>query len=191
MRIRKFIAAGALLFAGLGTAQASLSWVWDLEDWAPVVHQSDTITLHATLYNTTLSNENITADSLVSWVFDSAGDLPYTFSYPDSDFRKQFTGLNLAPGELFSFIFGYYTPNPAPVPIGNYSGDAFAIVLQDAAGLESSWSPDHQYRLTVVADESEPTTEVPEPASLALVATGLAGVWCCRRKRASSAVMDA
>ena len=175
------LCVGMLLALVVIQAQATLQWSWDFDDYHPVVAPTDSVSLHATLYNDASSTEHITEASFYGRQAVLNPHLPYQASSTYADFMAQLAGLDLAPGEIFNFVFMVLSPVGGSAPVGEYGwvGD-MSLAFVDQHGWPSGWFPDHDLHLTVA--EHEPGGEVPEPASAMLVVIGLIGAGYCRTR---------
>jgi len=186
MKAGKFLRAAGLLvamLASIGSAQATLAWSWSFDDYHPVVGQNDSVVLMATIYNDASSSEVLTAASIYNGFITPVEGLPYHYVLPTGGFLAQFAGMHLNPNESFSFNMGSYVPDSTPVAPGEYIAETFGLYVFDSQGHLSGWTPDRDLYITV---EQRDGSEVPEPASLALVFAGVGGAWLSRRRKVVS-----
>ena len=150
------------------TASADTIWSWSFDETTFIVGPTDSIVLHATLFNSPLSTEPLTERGGASFT----GDLQkiYDFTWgPDA----QYSGLNVEPGDSFSFVLGTLTPIGGSVPIGTYPFCCEAHLGFGSVSSSAFLPPLNTFEIAVV----------PEPPIWALWSLGvLPFVW--RRLRA-------
>jgi hypothetical protein len=153
---------------------ADAIWFWSFDQTEYEVSASDSIVLHATLFNSPLSTESVTR----AWVPASfTGDLQkiYDFTFgptgDSSEFFLQFEGLNVGPGESFPFVVGILTPigGSAPAGIHPFCCEAHLTFGSDTT-LESQ-APLNAFRILV-----------PEPPLVGLLGAGLLAILSARRR---------
>jgi len=172
----------------VSNAHCSVIWNWSFEKDAVNVGQGDTITLNATLTNSSLSDQNFTKAMIDGYLFGSSLSLDpsdpsfvtyYTFSYgpgPADNFLDQFDTLSLAPGDEFSFVFGRIIPTTGTAPIGSHFYITGGIGTMNATHDVIDMKGD-SLDIFVTGGSA-----VPEPASLSLLGLGLGGLLLRRRK---------
>lgn len=177
-RLRTMLGA-LLLAAASGASHAGVGLIWDLSQWSYTLTPSQTLELHASIYNEASATEHLLGSRFLA----AAGEgieFAYDFLAPDVSLATQFAAMDLAPGQGMDFVFGRLAPVGGWVAPGEYQGGGFALAFRDESGAEVSWSPDRTLRLTVVEDT--PGQALPEPVSLALAGAGL-GMLALQRRR--------
>jgi hypothetical protein len=174
-QIRSLIFAATLALVA-PVAQATLILDFSILNQVQTVGPTDVVTIQGRLTNDLLSNENATSSALTSFTYFFGGTTPaYIFSFGISgDLFSQFAAMNIAPGQSFDFVFGELTPNPGPVPVGTYVSRELDLVYHNAAGQDFQ---------DVVDNITVNVGRVPEPATVAFLGLGLAGLGFSRRKQ--------
>jgi hypothetical protein len=167
MKIRPSIPSCFLLclLAAPSVAFADAIWFWSFDQTEYVVSSSDSVVLHATLFNSPLSTESLTRASVPA---SFTGDLQkvYDFTFGptgnSSEFFFQFEGLNVEPGASFPFVVGILTPigGSAPVGIHPFCCEAHLTFGSDTT-LESQ-APVNTFQI-----------RVPEPPLVGLLGAGM------------------
>lgn len=177
-RLRTMLGA-LLLAAASGASHAGVGMVWDMSQWSYTLTPSQTLELHATVYNEASATEHLLGSRFVGAAGEGI-DSVYDFLAPDVSLADQFAAMDLAPGQGMDFVFGRLVPVGGHAAPGDYTGGGFALAFHDASGAEVSWSPEHTLRVTVTEDT--PGQALPEPASLALAGTSLGTLLLLRRR---------
>lgn len=131
---------------------------------------SDSLTINGRLTNALGSDENLTTLNGAAY---SPGALfgIYQFSFGiGGNFFNQFSGINLAPGSSFDFIFGDLTPVTSPVAEGTYTSSEFTFSFSDSQGVQQNITSQNLFSVTVR------NQAIPLPGTLALFGLGLAGL---------------
>lgn len=163
------------------TAQASLVVHWAFDDPHPVISQTETIELNATIYNDISSdqilgggNQPITGNvgGIITGTGYSWGTLAYDATYAPYNPYDVSLGTHplmpddLMPGESYSFVFRILTPHSGSVHPVWYTFSPYITVITNNLGTKYfAMSPDSPLVLTV--------SSVPLPTSLWLLASGL------------------
>jgi hypothetical protein len=177
--IRKTAAILALCFlVTVPLARAVTIWSWSFDQTEYVVGPTDTILIRATLFNDASSTGSIISDAGGSFT----GDLQKTYTFTPAtslpQYSEQFFFMNVPPGGSFPFVLGLLTPIGGAAPIGYQATccNQFPQVINEAHlnfqpsdGPATSEPPSNGFSLLVVGE----LQEVPEPATLFLVGTGL------------------
>jgi len=153
------------------TASADAIWSWSFDETQFIVGPTDSIVLHATLFNSPLSTEPLTERDGASFT----GDLQKIYDFEwGSD--AQYFGLNVEPGDSFSFVLGTLTPIGGSVPTGTYPFCCEAHLGFGSVSSSAFLPPLNTFEIQVVP--------VPEPPIWELCGVGLLPfVW--RRLRVS------
>ena len=149
-------------------------WSWSFDQTEYFVSSSDSIVLHATLFNSPLSTESLTRASVpASFTGDLQAIYDFTFGPTgnSSEFFFQFLGLNVGPGESFPFVVGILTPigGSAPAGIHPFCCEAHFTFGSDTT-LESK-APLNTFQISV-----------PEPALVGLLGAGMLAFLSVRRR---------
>ncbi|HZI79622.1 MAG TPA: hypothetical protein VFD69_08915 [Vicinamibacterales bacterium] len=157
-----------VLLSTPSTGSADTIWSWSFDETHFVVGPTDSVVVHATVFNSPLSTEPLVKTGGASFT----GDLQKTYDFEFGP-EAQFLGLSLDPGDSFSFVLGTLTPISPPVPIGTYPFCCEAHLAFGSAGSSDFLPPLNTFEIEVV----------PEPPMWALWSVGvLPFVW--RRLRA-------
>jgi hypothetical protein len=166
-RLAFLVLVSILLLAPLA-ARAAIIWSWSFDQTEYVVGPSDSIIVHATLLNDLSSTENLQIEGAGA---NFGGDLQkiYDFTFGptgnSSEFSTQFFGVDLAPGETSSFVWGILTPIGAVAP-GIYPADPAILGLQLPSIGVVEMEPSNTFLVRVV---------VPEPPAVVLLLTAILG----------------
>ena len=177
----------AALAATSTASHAELQMSWDLHSWTLEGSPTATLQLHAHLHNSPTSTEHLLGSRFVAAYGEGLEGL-YEFAPATPSLVEQFAQLDLAPGESMDFLFGLLVPINGHVEPGVYGGGGYSLNFRDAQGAEVSWQPEASLLVRVV-DRATPDDpqHVPEPATAALAALGLAAAGCGRRQRKAQA----
>lgn len=143
---------------------------------------TESIVMWGTLTNLPESDENI--------VYVGGGGIGYssytTWFYDDvwgyEDYRSQFDGINLSPGENISFIFNIFAPknpppiNPQPEGLFQTTGNPWQLWVQGSGGTDLYAVSSNTFQRNVVA----PAT-VPVPPTAVLLGFGIVGIYTIRK----------
>jgi PEP-CTERM motif-containing protein len=169
VQIKHLVAVATVFLAfSSGTAFADLVASWSFDTPTGTVGPTDTITMDATLTNDSTSTVNITSVTVFSLSEGTFAGV-YDFGFGPGgggDPFTQFSGLDLAPGNSFGFVFGVFAPLGGSAPAGTYdidSGVGTFITFNDV-----EFPSTNGFERTVAT--------VPEPSTLLLIATGLTGL---------------
>jgi hypothetical protein len=171
----RYISIGALVLAFIqlsapSTASADTIWWWSFNETKFVVGPTDSIVLHATLFNSPLSTEPITRFEGASFTGDLQAIYDFKFG-PDA----QFLGLTAEPGGDFSFVLGTLRPIGGSVPAGTYPFCCEAHLGFGSVSSSAFLPPLNTFEIEVVGDV------VPEPPMWALWAVGVVPIVWRRR----------
>lgn len=146
MNIVKIIISISLLIGAINSVNAALISHWEFTDPTPVIGPNQTLELNATIYNSISSDTRlVSGNQLISGDIGGViastgygwGSLIFNSSFaPDNPYttigNADFTGLDLAPGESFDFVFRTLVPNSYPVQEGVYTfNPQITIRIQD------------------------------------------------------------
>jgi hypothetical protein len=174
--------AAALIAVTLGTApaRAAAVYTWSFDEDDHVVGPSGVQELSGTIVNT--GTEAITRFVVAGTNGPLPGSLPggdFVFGPPSGGIAPQFAGLNLAPGESFTFIFATITWSGSP------PGTWLAPFSQPGLFLASAG----QVTIFPIAATNlptfaviEPPAPIPAPAGAGLLLAGLLGLAATRRR---------
>ncbi|HEY0957275.1 MAG TPA: PEP-CTERM sorting domain-containing protein [Roseateles sp.] len=180
-RLRSLLGA-CLLAVASGASHAGVGLVWDMSNWHLSATPSQTLELHATVYNEASATEHLLGSRFVA-AFGEGIEDAYDFVGPLVSVAEQFALLDLAPGQSMDFVFGRLVPVGGKLAPGDYMGGGFALTFRDQNGAAVSWTPEHTLMVTVA--DGAPTSDLPEPASLALALSCL-GALALQRRRVSA-----
>jgi hypothetical protein len=160
------------LFASPAIAWAVPMWSWEFAETHYTVDPDDAIVVEVTLINSPLSTESITEHGGASFT----GDLQnvYAFSWGTTGiYGEDLVGLDVAPGESFTFVLGVLTPIGGAAPIGVHPFCCEAhLTFGNETGLTTE-APQNTFQIEVV--------EVAEPPLALLVAIGMVLLVVARR----------
>ena len=180
--MKKFLMLVAVCcFIGLLAPQAQaqmpvLDWDWSYDDQPVYTNGTDIIFMNATLHNDDLSTIPWTKTGGMSASFVKNTFSQYSFHFgPDNGgFWPQFTGVSVAPGADFGFIFGRLTPLSSSIAPGT--------VMQGDGHFSSFGQDKGPYVFEAVVGEGPGPSAVPEPATMLLFGTGLFGAFLRKRR---------
>ncbi|MCC5885060.1 MAG: PEP-CTERM sorting domain-containing protein [Gammaproteobacteria bacterium] len=147
---------------------------WSFDEPIGTAGPTDHLVARVTIFNEATSTRNLVDDDLITiGVGSGSFGLQYDFSF--SEFAAlNLPGLNLAPGQSFSFVLGMFSPLLFSVELGTYQiNDAFTRILLGSGPVAAS----NSFERTIVA------AIVPEPGTLVLFATALFGLFGMRKLR--------
>jgi hypothetical protein len=174
----------ALGFTWCLPSHADLIWDWEIDNPIQVVSPTDTVLVLATLHNdvasTVVLNDfergPLEVISVISVV--TRGDfLPGLFTFDsgplgEETLREQFFGVEIGPGESFSFVLYTRAPAAGAIPAGTYRNSGNDLGLM-GFGPGSGFKPGGPVEVIVV----------PEPASVVLLPLPILGLIIFRRSR--------
>jgi PEP-CTERM motif len=175
---------GFCFFVTVPLARAVTIWSWSFDQTEYVVGPADTILLRATLFNDASSTGSIISFAGGSFTGDLQNTYTFTFATSLPQYSQQFFLMDVPPGGSFPFVLGLLTPIGGAAPIGyqavccdQVTNEAH-LFFEPSDGPPTSEPPSNGFSLLVV----EGAQEVPEPATLFLLGTGLLGVAARRRR---------
>jgi hypothetical protein len=171
MNIIKFILFNIILFSFIGSAQAELLWNWKIDNPIQTVNLTDTISITGTITNNVTSTGSLTFEQItgqvnpISYLFEQGDFTPDKFitdagPIGQLDFLSQFSGLQIAPGQSFTFALYSFIPVGGSVNLGVYRNSFNGLYLSSTS---SGFIQGGGIQVTVV----------PEPSSTALIILGL------------------
>lgn len=183
----------SLVFSG--PANAGLHWSWAFGDAPAVVGPTDKVYVPATIFNDATSTEHFAyRGAQVSGEFGLIGyglDFGRDIAFPWTSFDAEMRGLDLAPGESYTFTFATLSPIGVVAPgiYGLVHGTEtgwFATGVSMCGGIVGG-VPFCEGVFTQVSNDFlfEVRSAVPEPStvSLMLVALGLMATTIKRRRK--------
>jgi hypothetical protein len=172
---RLSIPAALIVVLGVGPpATATPIMRWEFVEPSAIVSPVDTIEVLARIYNDSTEGEVILAVGPA----ELAPLLHYNFEYNLDAASGLPSIIGLAPGSSVEFSWGWFVPISPPVPDGTYMVFPAQLEVLLGDGFVSG-DPSNTFTRTV----SHQAARVPEPSSLLLVGTGLAGLVFGRRIR--------
>jgi PEP-CTERM motif len=167
-----------LLVSVPSVASADTIWSWSFDQTEFVAGPSDSIVLHATLFNSSLSTEPLTETDGASFTGDLQKIYDFTFgpTGDSSEYGLQFSGLNVGPGESFPFVVGILTPIGGSAPIGTHPFCCEAHLGFGSVSSSAFLPPLNTFEIHVV----------PEPPMIALFGVSLLALVWLRRPRVDS-----
>jgi hypothetical protein len=157
---------------------ADVIWSWSFDQTEYAVSSSESVVLHATLFNSALSTESLTAASVpASFTGDLQAIYDFTFGPTgnSSEFFFQFQGLNVGPGESFPFVVGILTPIGGSAPVGIHPFCCEAHLTFGSDTTLKTEAPLNTFQI-----------RVPEPPLIGLLAAGVLAFRSVHRRRRSA-----
>ncbi len=191
MKTRSRVAGAALLGLLLSApAQSALVYDWFITNPDQTVSPTDVVTIEGRIVNDITSDPFNLDTDITQFVgsFSTSGEYTPKFGQPVGFWPAQFSGVILAPGESFDFIFATLTPSPGPVAPGLYGVMGAGLTIN---GDDDRWQVPHPFNpeqmidgfaKVTVEDTSVPPPAVPLPAAVWLFGTALLGLLGLRRK---------
>ena len=173
MNIIKFTFLNIIFFSFIGSAQAELLWYWKIDNPVQTVNATDTIRIIGTITNDLTSTGSLTFEQVTGEV----NPIGYLFGQGDfitdkfntdigpigqSDFLSQFAGVQIAPGQSFSFALYSFIPAITSINSGVYLNPVNLLSLSKSTS-----------GFTFLDGGMVQVTVIPEPSSAALIISGL------------------
>ncbi len=171
MNIIKFTFLNIIFFSFISSAQAELLWNWKIDNPAQTVNATDTISITGTITNDLTSTGSLTFEQVagqvnpIAYLFEQGDFTPDKFitdagPIGQLDFLSQFSGVQVAPGQSFTFALYSFIPVGGSVNLGVYHNSFNGLFL---TGTSSGFIDGGGIQVTVV----------PEPSSMSLIILGL------------------